>query len=1199
MRIKMLAMACLVALGANAQEKTMKAYMVSDAHLDTQWNWDVQTTIREYVWNTMVQNFHLFRQYPNYIFNFEGGVKYAWMKEYYPLQYEEVKHWVGKGRWHLAGSSWDACETIVCSPESWIRNVLLGQTFYRQEFGTEGTDVFLPDCFGFPYTMPTLARHCGLIGFSSQKLVWRAKPFFSDGRRYPFTFGRWKGIDGSEIFMAHGFSYGQRYADEDLSHSEALQREVKESPQNVVYRYYGTGDIGGSPTVSSVRSVEKGIKGDGPIQIISATSDQIYKDYMPIEQHPELPEFDGELYMDLHGNACYTSQAAMKLYNRQNEHLGDAAERAAVMADWAGACPYPIDMMTAAWKRVIWHQFHDDVTGTSIPRAYEFSWNDELLSLKQFADVLTKSVGGMARLLDTNVSGTPIVVYNNESFPVRGIVKLGCGNASNYVVTDGEGKKVSSQSCGTDLLFEASVPASGFAVYSVKAAGKAPAALSRKEGQLENSVYRLTVDANGDISSLYDKRAQKELVADGRQIRLVVFDDCKSEAWPAWEIHKRTLDKAPLPIHDAVEVTLTEDGPLRKTLCVTKKYGATDIRQYIHLYEGAQADRIDFENVVDWKAENALLKAEFPLSVSNPVASYDLGLGKVERGNNRDNQHEVYSHEWTDLTDRSGSYGVTLLNDSRYGWDKPADNTLRLSLLYAPQPARAYAYQAHQDKGHHVFTYSIIGHQGALDLPKTVQQSTVLNSPLRAFAAPKHKGELGRQFSFVSSDNSNVLIRTMKRAEVSDEYVVRIYELGGKAQQKATLTFASAIEQAVEADGTEKTLQPAQYSGSALQVSIKPFSVKTFKVKLRKAASTPTMDYALCTLDYDRACATFNEFRSEANFEGGYSYAAELLPEDGKLVCDGIAFQLGERDGLNGLSCKGDTLSLPSSLPGAQHLYLLAASDQGDRQAEFAVLSGKSRVVARTTVEVPFYSGFIGQWGHDGQTRGFMKQAQVAYVGTHRHSPLQDEPYEYTYMFKVRIDIPKGATQVVLPKDQHIVVFAATLADDGEDVVPVTKLFETSNIDDRSYLTEVGEAALPTTPSLLKGAKIVGFSGYVNQSERPEGLVDGNADTKWCDTTPAPNFVTFDLGAVKTVSRWHLLNAGCEMSAYITRTCLLQGRVGESDEWKTLDMFDGNRVNETDRSFTPAEVRYVRLFVVGPTQGAGNDATRIYGFDLW
>ncbi|MBQ9668727.1 MAG: discoidin domain-containing protein [Prevotella sp.] len=1202
--------------------------MVADAHLDTQWNWDVQATIKNHIWNTMVQNFHLLRQYPDYIFNFEGGVKYSWMKEYYPEQYEELKRWVATGRWHLAGSSWDACETIVCSPESWIRNILLGQTFYRQEFQREGTDVFLPDCFGFPFTMPTLARHCGLIGFSSQKLQWRTKPFYEGNRKYPFSVGIWRGIDGSEIYMAHGFSYAERFRDgEDLSHNEMLQREAAESPQGLLYRYYGTGDIGGSPTVGSVRAIEKGLKGDGPVKIISATSDQRFKeaplsppeggsidpslDSKSIEapsgavggaSGASLPHFTGELTIDLHGNGCYTSQAAMKLYNRQNEHLGDAAERMAVVADWAGAYKYPIRQMTDTWRRVIWHHFHDDLTGTSIPRAYEFSWNDELLALKQFSDVLTTSVGGLVRQMDTNVSGSAVVVYNNESYkqetlPLPLPVREGSGH---YRVVGPEGKEVLSQvvynnSGEPELLFEATAPPMGLAVYNIQPVkGKKLTNLpSLGEGSgvgLSNSVYNIMVDSNGDITSLYDKQAGRELVAEGRSLRLVVFDDCRSEAWPAWEIHKRTLDKEPVGIHDDVSVTIEEDGPLRKSLCIKKKYGETEITQHIRLYEGSQARRIDIENVVDWRSENALLKAEFPLSVSNPEATYDIGLGCIRRGNNRDNQYEVYSHEWTDLTDRSGQYGVTILNDSRYGWDKPADNTLRLSLLYAPKPGGAYVYQAHQDKGRHVFTYSIVGHEGELNLVDANRQAAALNSPLRAFEAPKHKGTLGRTFSFVESSNPNVVIRTMKRAEVSDEYVVRVHELSGKTEQQATLTFAADIVKAVEADGTERSLHQAVANGRELRFTIKPFSVKTFKLTLRHPDRQPEAPaQAAVPLDYNKKCFTFNEFRGEADFEGGYSYAAEQMPAGG-LTVDGIDFRFGEPDGQNGLVCRGDTLQLPAGQ--WSHVYLLAASNKGDRQATFRM--GK----ASQTLEVPFYTGFVGQWGHDGQTAGHLKQAQVGWIGTHRHSPQGDEPYEFTYMFKLRLDVPKGATQVVLPNDEHIVVFAATAANDVVDAVPAAPLFRTSNRDDLSYQAEA-DAEADRGPSLLKDARILSYSGYVNDRERPELIADGDPTTKWCDTHRAPNYISFDLGAVKAVSRWHLLNAGSEMQAYVTRTCLLQGRSNEQEEWQTLDMIDGNRQNDIDRTFTPVSVRYVRLYVVGPTQTADMDAVRIYEFDLW
>ena len=112
-------------------------------------------------------------------------------------------------------------------------------------------------------------------------------------------------------------------------------------------------------------------------------------------------------------------------------------------------------------------------------------------------------------------------------------------------------------------------------------------------------------------------------------------------------------------------------------------------------------------------------------------------------------------------------------------------------------------------------------------------------------------------------------------------------------------------------------------------------------------------------------------------------------------------------------------------------------------------------------------------------------------------------------------------------------------------------------------------------------------------------LTDGKSDTKWCDTHAAPNFIVYDLGEKKSVSRWRLLHAGAEMRDYITRAVLLQGRNTPTEEWRTLDMLDGNRLNETDRTFAPPSVRDVRLYVVAPTQEINGLATRLYEFELW
>lgn len=1174
--------------------KKAKAYMVADAHLDTQWNWDIQTTIKEYVWNTLNQNLFLLNQYPDYIFNFEGGVKYAWMKEYYPREYELMKAFVKAGRWHVSGASWDATDTLVPSIESFIRNIMLGQEFYRKELGVESTDIFLPDCFGFGWTLPTVAAHCGLIGFSSQKLDWRNNPFYGKSK-HPFTIGLWKGVDGASIMLAHGYDYGRRWNNEDLSKNKDLMELSKRTPLNTVYRYYGTGDVGGSPTIASLASVEKGINGDGPLKIISATSDQLFKDYQPYNAHSELSVFDGELLMDVHGTGCYTSQAAMKLYNRQNELLGDAAERASVAAALLGTAEYPGKSLTESWQRFIFHQFHDDLTGTSIPRAYEFSWNDELLSLKQFSGILTHAVESVAGKLDTRVKGTPVVLYNASGFKATDVVTMEV-EASRFpkgvAVYNEQGKQVASQLVSyTDgkvrLLVEATVPANGYAVYDVRLSGEGKKVSVVEAASIENSLYKLTLNENGDITSLLDKKNNKELVKAGKAIRLALFTENESFEWPAWEILKKTVDATPISITEDVKMTLCENGALRKTLCVEKRHGDSFFRQYIHLYEGALAHRIDFTNEVDWQSTNALLKAEFPLNLNNEKATYDLGVGSVQRGNNILTAYEVYAQYWVDLTEANGSYGVSIMNDSKYGWDKPDNNTLRLTLLHTPKTKRNYAYQDRQDFGRHIFTYSLVGHAGALDVVQTRENAELLNQRIKAFATGKHRGELGKSYSLASSDNRNVLIKALKKAESSDEYVVRVYEAAGKRAQKASIVFADDLVAAVEADGTEKTIGKAAFSGNRLEVSVNPNSIKTYKVRFASNKKVQTVAESL-PLAYDKKCFSWNEFKAAADFESGYSYAAELIPAE--MNVHGVPFKLETREELNGMACKGNVLKLPVN-HAYNRLYILAAA-ASDKDVKGIFRAGKSA----QEIIVPSYTGFIGQWGHTGHTEGYLKDAEVAYVGTHRHSGEGDQPYEFTYMFKLAIDLPEKATEVVLPDNKDIVIFAATLTDvAAAPVCPVSELFRTANkCNDYQVKSSVQRV------NILKQDMVMGYSSYVNEKEKPAFMVDGDENTKWCAIAEMPHYVDFDLGSERSVNGWKLLNAAGENYSYVTSTCFLQGKSDKNGEWRTLDYVSGNSKNVLNRTLDKSEnVRYLRLLVTQPMQSSTGKDARIYEMEVY
>ena len=295
---------------------------------------------------------------------------------------------------------------------------------------------------------------------------------------------------------------------------------------------------------------------------------------------------------------------------------------------------------------------------------------------------------------------------------------------------------------------------------------------------------------------------------------------------------------------------------------------------------------------------------------------------------------------------------------------------------------------------------------------------------------------------------------------------------------------------------------------------------------------------------------------------------------------------MGEKEIANGLTCKGNILQLPTG-HSYNRIYFLAASAGEDAVATFSIGNNSQEIT------VPSYTGFIGQWEHLGHTEGFLKDAEIAYVGTHRHASDKDEAYEFTYMFKFGMDIPKGATTVTLPDHADIVLFAATLVNEKYPAVtPASELFRTA------LKADNGEEATTKT-NLLKQAKLIKCSGETNEKEVARYAVDGDVKTKWCDTSTAPNYIDFDFGKEQTIRGWKLVNAGNEGSVFITHTCFLQGRNSPDEEWKTIDELSDNKKNTVVRQFKPTSVRYVRLLVTQSTQNNSLKAARIYELEVY
>ena len=1131
--VPLLLLACLMMLGAARGQTPQPAvpapdltkqptlYVVGYAHLDTQWRWDYPTTIREYIPNTMRLNFALLEKYPHYVFNFSGSNRYRMMKEYYPADYEKVKKYVAAGRWFLSGSSAEESDVNSPSAESLIRQILYGKQYFRREFGKTSAEYMLPDCFGFPASLPSILAHTGIKGFSTQKLSWRSAARVGGPGSpqetpvgIPFNVGVWEGLDGRSVIAALNATSYSSDVTEDLSKSEIWNKRVqtngKSSGLFVDYRYYGTGDVGGSPREASVALMEALVTksvtvippprqrgpqqqpqqpppppgppvqvGDGPLTVISATAEQMFLDLKP-EQAVRLPRHKGDLELTEHSAGSLTSQTYMKRWNRQNEVLAEAAEKASVAAEWLGGRAYPLERLNDAWTLVMGGQFHDIIPGTSIPKAYEYSWNDEVLALNQFAGVLTSATQAVASGLNTQAKGTALVVYNPLNIPredvVEAAVSFPAGTPKAVRVIGPDGKEVPAQlAAGSGgaikVLFLAKAPSVGFVVYDVQAAeAPAPSTLKVTESSLENARYSIKLDQNGDVSSIFDKTVKKELLS--APARLAISTD-KPSQWPAWNMDWTDQQKPPRAYAQRpAKARIVENGPVRVALEVAREAEGSRFVQTIRLAAGDAGHRVEFGNVIEWKTGEANLKAVFPLTAANPEATYNWDIGAIQRPNNDERKFEVASHQWFDLTDKSGTYGVTVLSDCKNGSDKPDDNTLRLTLLRTPgisQGGMAYADQSTQDWGHHDFVYGLAAHAGDWRQGQTDWQGFRLNQPLVAFQSPKHLGPLGKTFSLLSVSHSRVRALAVKKAEQSDEVAVRLVELDGKPAQKVRVTFAAPLTAAREINGAEEPVGRATVNGGALVTDFTPYQVRSFAVKLGSARSkVAAPQWRPVTLPYDQTVASPDGTKTTGGFDGaGRSLPAEMLPSE--IAYGGIKFSLAPAQKPNAVIAKGQTIPLPAGK--TTRLYVLAASADGDQKATFKV--GDKAV----DLAIQNWGGYIGQWDnrtwsikevplpprpdappaaagapprmrrameYTGLTPGFVKSAPVAWFASHRHAADgANEPYAYSYLFAYTMDVPANAKTLTLPNNDQVRILAVTAADEGGQVVPAQPLFDT------------------------------------------------------------------------------------------------------------------------------------------------------------
>ncbi|MDR1628705.1 MAG: glycosyl hydrolase-related protein [Oscillospiraceae bacterium] len=761
--------------------------MTGHSHLDVAWLWTVREIVRKTA-RTFSNNLALLDKYPNFVFTQSQAVLYDFMKRHYPAVYEKVKEKIKGGNWHIVGNAWVEADTNVASGEALIRQLLYGRKFFLEEFGVSSDVYWLPDCFGFTWALPQIIRRSGMKYFLTSKLHG------NDTNPFPNTLFRWRAHSGDEVlgYLTPGHYQGD-YTPGEVS--RAWEKNRQSGIVDCSLGLYGYGDGGGGCTYGMVERGSRLEKIPGLPNTRQGSAEEFFERAGSHSQ--ELPVWNDEMYYENH-RGTYSSQAFVKRYNRKGEILFRNAEILSVLASSLSSVPYPAEDLEKGWKLLLINQFHDILPGTSIHDVY-------VDCRKEYEEMTTigDSIVSDARAAIQNsirVEEDSILVWNLLSWPVSKYLPM--------QNTDGEAIE----------FFAEDVPAFGYKVVPLGALSAKSNEVTATERGLENSKLRVTLDGEGIITSIFDKENNRETL-EGRGNVLTIFQD-KPVHESAWNI-EINYQKKFWELHPE-SISVVENTGDKGVLRLIYRFNKSTIEQDIVLY--AHADTLEFHTRTNWFETEKMLKASFDVAVRNSFASYEIAHGAINRPTHRNTSYdfakfEVAAHKWADLSE--GGYGVSLLNDCKYGYDI-YESTMRITLMRAPNlPDRT------ADHGFNEFVYSYYPHKNNWQSAKTVQRAFELNNPPLAYFVKRQTGSLPRESAFINISAENVMLDTFKLAEEGGAIVLRVYEAQAK-RGEVTISTTLPFTSVTECNMMEVPESAIQTENGGFSFFIKPHEVRTF-----------------------------------------------------------------------------------------------------------------------------------------------------------------------------------------------------------------------------------------------------------------------------------------------------------------------------------------------------------------------------------
>ena len=770
------------ALAVRARDGEHTIIGVGHAHIDSAWLWPIRETMRKCA-RTFTNAVDLMDSDTDYVFVCSQAQQFAWIEEQHPALFERIRQRVADGRFVPVGGMWVEADMNLPSGESIARQLVYGQRYFESRFGLRCREVWIPDVFGYPGSLPQIFAAGGCDRFVTQKLSWNKQ------NRLPHHTFRWTGIDGTSVLTHFPpiDSYNALVIPKELAHAVRNFRDHAWSTVSLMP--YGHGDGGGGPTREMVERAHRLADLDGMPRVQLGTVDDFFaRVEADIAADPAaVPEWRGELYFEMH-RGTYTSQSNTKIGNRRAEHLLREAELWHAYLDGG-----PRAEIEELWKTILLLQFHDIIPGSSIAWVYEDAERD-------YARVNARLEAIVADAL-RQLAPSDLTVAN--------------------AATHARDEIIEADLVPTTVPADAPVQvlASGRHAVRVRAPGLAlglatpdavEGAVELGTSSMSNGLVSLVWDELGRLTSVRDERVGRELLrpgALGAEIELAPDFPNEYDAWDLESWARRngeTIDAC-----DTIEIV--DGGPLVGRVRVTRTFDASTIA--VTYVVRAMSPRIDVELSIDWHHRERLLSIAFPWAVHADVAHCDIQFGHVARPTHRNTswdaaKFEVCAHRWVDVSEPG--FGVAVLNDGRYG-HSVSDGIVRVSLQRGARFPDPMA-----DDGHHDVRLAVFPHGG--DLAAVAQAAEGFNLPLRvvrgvAAAVPA---------PLVTVDAPNVLVSAVKQADAGADLVVRMWEAIG-----ARATVTSLCDGVVRTNLLEEPIAAPE----SAPLELRPFELITLQVR--------------------------------------------------------------------------------------------------------------------------------------------------------------------------------------------------------------------------------------------------------------------------------------------------------------------------------------------------------------------------------